>query len=141
MWRGIRSASASCSEPGWSVPLLLTASLLGYGASTVSILALYFAAMLPMSLAQGFGMAYRAFDRMGRDALVSVLNSAAGLALVVAALARSGGLIAVGLCQLAAGVVPLVARAGSTKACERNCSPSRVKWRAISGQAERRSYS
>jgi O-antigen/teichoic acid export membrane protein len=91
------------------VPLLLTASLLGYGASTVSILALYFAAMLPTSLVQGFGMMFRAFDRMDRAALVSVLNSAAGLALAVAALGRGGGLPAVGLCQLAAGVVSLVA--------------------------------
>jgi len=88
----------------------LTAFLLRYGAWTVSILALYFAAMLPMSLAQGcFGMVFRAFNRIDLDALVSVLNSAAGLALVVAALARGGGLVAVGLCQLAAGIVPLVA--------------------------------
>ena len=86
-----------------SVPLLLTASLLGYGASTVSNLALYFVAMLPMSLAQGFGMAFRAFDRMDRDALVSVLSSAVALALIIAALARSGGLVTVGLCELAAG--------------------------------------
>jgi O-antigen/teichoic acid export membrane protein len=91
-----------------SIPLLLIASLLGYGASTVSILALYFVAMLPLSLAQAFGAVFRGFDRMDRDALVSVLNSAAGLVLVVAALACGGGLVAVGLCQLAAGVLSLV---------------------------------
>jgi O-antigen/teichoic acid export membrane protein len=91
-----------------SVPLLLIASLLGYGASTVSILALSFVAMLPRSLAQGFGAVLRGFDRMDRDVLVSVLNSAVGLALVLAALARGGGLAAVGLCQLAAGAVSLV---------------------------------
>jgi O-antigen/teichoic acid export membrane protein len=91
-----------------SIPLLLIASLLGYGASTVSILALYFVAMLPLSLAQAFGAVFRGFDRMDRDALVSVLNSAAGLVLVVVALTCGGGLVAVGLCQLAAGVLSLV---------------------------------
>ena len=86
-----------------SVPLLLIASL-GYDARTVSVLALYFVAMLPISLAQGFGMVFRGFDRMDRDALVSVLNSAAGLALVVAALAHGGGLVAVGISEFGAGV-------------------------------------
>jgi len=40
---------------------------------------------------------------MDRDALVSVLSSAVALALIIAALARSGGLVTVGLCELAAG--------------------------------------
>ena len=90
-----------------SVPLLLIASL-GYDARTVSVLALYFVAMLPISLAQGFGMVFRGFDRMDRDALVSVLNSAAGLALVVAALAHGGGLVAVGISEFGAEFVSLV---------------------------------
>ena len=91
-----------------SIPLLLIASLGGYGTTTVSILALYFAAALPMSLAQGFSMVFRAFDRMDRDALVSMFNSAAGLALVIAALALGGGLVAVGLCLFGAGFLSLV---------------------------------
>jgi O-antigen/teichoic acid export membrane protein len=45
---------------------------------------------------------------MDRDALVSVLNSAARLVLVVLALAFGGGLAAIGLCQLAAGVLSLI---------------------------------
>jgi O-antigen/teichoic acid export membrane protein len=91
-----------------SVPLLLIAYVLGYGAWTVSIVALYFAAMLPISLAQGYGTVFRAFRRMGSDALVAVLNSAAALALVLLALQRGGGLVAIGLCQFVAGVISLV---------------------------------
>ena len=91
-----------------SVPLILIGSLLGYSGAIVSILALYFFAMMPMSLAQGFGTAFRAFDRMDRDAFVSVVNSAVGLTLVVVVLARGGGLVAVGLCELAAGIFSLV---------------------------------
>jgi len=90
-------------------PLLITASLLGYDTSTQSILALYFAASLPSSLAQGFGVAFRGLESMDRDALVSVINSAVGLALVLAALALGGRLMAVALCQFAAGLVSLVA--------------------------------
>jgi hypothetical protein len=64
--------------------------------------------MLPMSLAQAFGAVFKGLDRMDRDALLSVFSSAAGLALVFAALASGGRLVAVGLCELTAGVFSLV---------------------------------
>jgi O-antigen/teichoic acid export membrane protein len=90
-------------------PLLILTSLLGYDTSIKSILALYFACTLPFSLARGFGTVFRGLDRMDPDALACVVNSAVDLALVVAALALGGGLIAVALCQFAAGLVSLVA--------------------------------
>ena len=90
-------------------PLLILTSLLGYDTSIKSILALYFACTLPFSLARGFGTVFRGLDRMDPDALACVVNSAVDLALVVAALAPGGGLIAVALCQFAAGLVSLVA--------------------------------
>jgi O-antigen/teichoic acid export membrane protein len=91
------------------LPLLISASLLGYDTSTQSLLALYFAASLPSSLAQGYSIAFRGLESMERDALVCVVNSAVGLALVVAALALGGRLMAVALCQFVAGLVSLVA--------------------------------
>jgi O-antigen/teichoic acid export membrane protein len=99
--RALMSASVSG-------PLLLIAFFLGYGTSNVLILAVYFVAMLPTSLAQGFTAVFRGFNRMDRDALVSMLNSAVELVLVLSALAFGGGLAAVGLCQLAAGLVSLL---------------------------------
>ena len=81
---------------------------LGTTPRPISVLALYFAGALPISLVRGFGAVFRGMDRMDRDALVCVLNSAVGLALAVAALALGGGLMAVALCQFAAGLVSLV---------------------------------
>jgi O-antigen/teichoic acid export membrane protein len=96
-----------------AIPLLLVALLLGYDGQTRWLLALYFVAALPMSLAQGFGMVFRASDRMDRDALVSVLNRGVGLALVVVALARGGGLVAVAVALFGAGLVSL----GAARQC------------------------
>lgn len=90
------------------LPLLLTACALRYGVSTVSTLALYFVATLPISLTQAFGAVFRAFDRMDLEPVVGVLNSAAGVVLILAALTCGGGLIAIGLCLLAAGIVSLL---------------------------------
>jgi len=87
--------------------LLITASVLGYDTSTKLILSLYFGAALPISLARGFGTVFRGMDRMDRDALVNVLNSAFGLAFVLVALALSSSLITVVLSQFAAGLVSL----------------------------------
>jgi O-antigen/teichoic acid export membrane protein len=91
------------------VPVLIITSLIGRHVSIELILAVFFIANLPTSLTQGFGTAFRGLDRMDRDALVCVLNSAVRLALVVAALALAGGLVAVALCQFAAGLAALIA--------------------------------
>jgi O-antigen/teichoic acid export membrane protein len=91
------------------VPLLIITSLIGHNTSIELILAVFFVANLPTSLAQGFGTAFRGLERMDQDALVSVLNSAVRLALVVAALALAGGLMAVALCQFTAGLASLLA--------------------------------
>lgn len=101
---GIGLALRVLAAPIVLLPLLIIMSLLGCDTSTMSILALYFAATLPFSLARGFGTVFRGLDRMDRDALACVLDSAVDLAPVVAALALGGGLITVALSQFAAGL-------------------------------------
>jgi PST family polysaccharide transporter len=69
------------------------------------------AAALPVSLAQAFGMIFRASDRMGRDASVSVLNKVATVALALPALWLGLGLPGVLAAQGLAGLGAVAAAA------------------------------
>ena len=89
------------------VPLLWSAVLLGYDRRTIALAVLYFAATLPAFLSQAFTMVFRGRDRMEGDAAVSVFNKTITLVLVVAVLARGGGLVAVAIAQAVAGIASL----------------------------------
>lgn len=74
------------------VPAGLVSLALGYGGYTTLLSVLLILATLPMFLAQGYGMAFRAHDRMSRDAVVSVTGKAAALCVAVPALALGAGI-------------------------------------------------
>jgi O-antigen/teichoic acid export membrane protein len=95
-----------------SVPAGLMAWALGYGARTSWLSVLLILATLPLFLAQGYGMVFRARDQMGRDATVSVSNKAAVLAVALPALALGAGIAGVIAAQAAAGLVALAVAAG-----------------------------
>jgi O-antigen/teichoic acid export membrane protein len=86
------------------VPAGLIAWVLGYGVRTTGLVVFLILASLPLALAQGYGMIFRASDQMGRDAVVSVCNKAAALCLTLCALALGTGIPGVILAQAAAGM-------------------------------------
>src|SRR6185503_1626710 len=90
-----------------TIPAGGIAWLLGYGPATTTLAVLLILAMLPMFLAQAYGMVFRAHDRMGKDATVSVLNKALLLGLALPALARGAGIPGVLLAQAVAGTLAL----------------------------------
>jgi len=90
-----------------TVPAGLAGWALGYGRRTTTLSVLLILGTLPMFLAQAYGMVFRARDRMGRDAAVSVANKAIALGLALPLLAaglRIGGVI---LAQALAGLAAL----------------------------------
>lgn len=95
-----------------TVPVGLLTLALGYGVRTTWLFILLFLANIPLFLAQGYGMAFRAAERMGRDAAVSVANKVLVLAVALPALAVGAGIPGVILAQaLAGGAALFVARA------------------------------
>jgi len=90
-----------------TIPAGGVAWLLGYGPATTTLAVLLILAMVPMFLAQAYGMVFRAHDRMGKDATVSVLNKALLLGLALPALARGAGIPGVLLAQAVAGTLAL----------------------------------
>jgi O-antigen/teichoic acid export membrane protein len=86
------------------VPAGLIAWALGYGARTTWLAIGMILASLPLFLAQGYGMVFRARDQMGRDALVSVCNKALALGLALLVLAAAAGIPGVLLAQAVAGL-------------------------------------
>jgi len=90
-----------------TAPAGLLAWGLGFGARTTGLFVLLIAGSLPLFLAQAYGMMFRASDRMGRDAALSVANKAFVLALTLPALAAGTGLPGVILAQGAAGAAAL----------------------------------
>ena len=99
----LRAALAAAA----TLPVALIAWALGYGARTTWLSVAMMAALLPLCLAQGYGMAFRAHDQMGRDALVSVLNKAFALAIALPALALGTGIGGVVVAQGVAGALAL----------------------------------
>lgn len=89
------------------VPAGLVSWLLDHDAQTTRLAVLLIAAMLPLSLAQAYGMVFRARDRMGREAAVAVSNKAILLCLTLPALAAGLGLPGVILAQALAGACAL----------------------------------
>jgi O-antigen/teichoic acid export membrane protein len=90
-----------------AVPTGLAAWALGYDAITCWYSMVIIAVSLPFFLAQSYGMVFRARDRMGLDAWVSVANKIALLALALGALALGRGLPGVLMAQALAGVLAL----------------------------------
>lgn len=90
-----------------SVPAGLAAWLLGYSAETCWLAVAFIATSLPFFLAQGFGMVFRAWDRMQLDAGVSVANKVLVLLCTLAALAAGLGIPGVLVAQAVAGAVAL----------------------------------
>jgi len=90
-----------------SAPVGLVCWALGYGPRTTALAAAMVFAQLPAFLAQGYGMAFRAADRMGRDAAVSVATKAIALAVTLPALALGLGIPGVIAAQALAGVAAL----------------------------------
>jgi O-antigen/teichoic acid export membrane protein len=80
---------------------------LGYGAHTTGLAVFLILAGLPVFLAQGYGMVFRARDRMGSDALVAVSNKAIALGVTLPALALGAGIPGVIVAQGAAGLAAL----------------------------------
>ncbi|HEX6736969.1 MAG TPA: oligosaccharide flippase family protein, partial [Vicinamibacteria bacterium] len=96
-----------------TVPAGLAAWALGYGARTTWLAVLLILALLPVFLAQAYGMVFRARDRMGRDAAVSVTNKAVLLAAAWPALALGAGIPGVVLATALAGLLALGLAAAS----------------------------
>ena len=90
-----------------TVPSGLAAWALGYDAITCWYSAAFIAVSLPFFLAQSYGMVFRARDRMGLDAWVSVTNKIALLGLALAALAFSRGLPGILGAQALSGLLAL----------------------------------
>ena len=89
------------------VPAGLAAWALGYDAITCWYLVVFIVVSLPFFLAQSYGMVFRARDRMGLDAWVSVANKIALLGLALVALALGKGLPGVLVAQMLAGFLAL----------------------------------
>ena len=89
------------------VPAGLVAWALGYGAHTTGLAMLLILAGVPLFLAQGYGMVFRARDQMGSDALVSVSNKAIALGVTLPALALGVGIPGVIVAQAVAGLAAL----------------------------------
>ncbi len=90
-----------------AVPTGLAAWALGYDAITCWYSVVFIAVSLPFFLAQSYGMVFRARDRMGLDAWVSVANKIALLGLALAVLALGRGLPGVLVAQALAGFLAL----------------------------------
>jgi O-antigen/teichoic acid export membrane protein len=90
-----------------TTPAGLIAWALGYGARTTWLSVSLILAGLPLFLAQGYGMVFRARDQMGRDATVSISNKAVALCVTLLALALGKGIPGVILAQAVAGVAGL----------------------------------
>jgi O-antigen/teichoic acid export membrane protein len=91
-----------------SVVAALISWTLGYGAQTTGLAVFMILASLPLFLAQSYGMVFRAHDRMGKDATVSVANKAVALCVALPALALGLGIPGVILALAVAGAAALV---------------------------------
>jgi O-antigen/teichoic acid export membrane protein len=91
-----------------AMPLGLGTRALGYDSRTTWLFVLLFVATTPLFLAQAYGVAFRAAERMGRDAAVAVANKIMVLAVAVPALALGAGIPAIILATAVAGGLALV---------------------------------
>jgi O-antigen/teichoic acid export membrane protein len=91
-----------------TVPAALVTVALGYERRTTWLFVLIFLAGLPLFLAQGYMMMFRAAERMGRDATVSVANKVLILCIALPLLAIGTGIPGVIAAQALAGVAALI---------------------------------
>ncbi|HSQ65926.1 MAG TPA: flippase [Polyangiaceae bacterium] len=92
------AGAAAVSGPTW-----LAARALGYDSKTCAYAVAFIWSSLPFALSQACGLIFRAHDRMGLDATVSVLNKAAIVTLTVLALQLRTGIPGVMVAQAIAG--------------------------------------
>jgi O-antigen/teichoic acid export membrane protein len=90
-----------------TIPAGLVAWALGYGARTTRLALLLILASVPLFLAQAYGMVFRARNRMGRDAAVSISHKSLALAITLPALALGAGIPGVILGQAVAAAAAL----------------------------------
>jgi O-antigen/teichoic acid export membrane protein len=88
-------------------PVWMVATALGYDGRTHRLSILLILASLPLFLSQAYSMAFRARDRMSRDAVVSVSNKAFALLISLPALQLGFGILGVVFAQAVAGFVGL----------------------------------
>jgi O-antigen/teichoic acid export membrane protein len=91
-----------------AIPVGLLTLALGYEVRTTGLFVVLFLANLPLFLANGYGIAFRAAERMGRNAAVSVVNKLLVLSIAVPALAIGAGIPGVILAHALAGGAALV---------------------------------
>ncbi|MEJ2229349.1 MAG: flippase, partial [Alphaproteobacteria bacterium] len=90
-----------------AVPSVFVLWTLGYDETTFWYSVAFIAVSLPFFLAQGYGIVFRARERMGLDAWVSVANKIALVGLALVALGFGAGLPGVLVAQTLAGFVAL----------------------------------
>lgn len=90
-----------------AVPVGLVTLALGYSVETTGLFVLLFLANTPLFLAQGYGIAFRAAERMGRDAAVSVVNKVLLLAVAIPALSVGAGIRGIIVAHGLAGIAAL----------------------------------
>lgn len=88
--------------------LYLLALLMDYAHSVRTILVLYFAASLPFSFAQAYGLIFQGLGRTRHSAVLAILNKLAILMLGAFALVLGGHLLAITVVQLVAGSISLI---------------------------------
>jgi O-antigen/teichoic acid export membrane protein len=91
-----------------TIPVGLLTVAFGYDTATTWLFVLLFLANVPLFLAQGYGIAFRAAERMGRDAAVSVSNKILVVAVALPALIVGAGIPGIILAQALAGVAALL---------------------------------
>jgi O-antigen/teichoic acid export membrane protein len=100
---GTALALRSVSTVAVAIPVGGIAWMLGYGSHTTVLAVALVLTSLPQFLSQAYGMVFRAHDRMGRDAALSVVSKAVALALALPALALGAGIPGVIVAQAVAG--------------------------------------
>jgi len=85
------------------IPAGLVSWALGYSLRTTWLFVVLFVANLPFFLSQGYGLAFRARERMGRDAAVLVSNKVLLLCAVLPVLALGAGIPGIILVQAVVG--------------------------------------
>jgi O-antigen/teichoic acid export membrane protein len=89
------------------IPSWVAAWAFGYDATTCWYVVAFIAVSVPLFLAQSYGIVFRARDKMGLDAWVSVANKTALLGFALPALALGNGLPGVLAAQALAGLFAL----------------------------------
>jgi PST family polysaccharide transporter len=90
-----------------TLPAVAATLLLGYDRRTSWLCAALIAALIPLSLAQVFGLVFRGYERMDRDALVTAVAKALTVAAVIPALRAGGGIASIVAAHALGGIAAL----------------------------------